>query len=61
MGTIGQDGGCQGPPEAGLALLAQPSLPGSATYTIQAARGAQCVQHLLTPLGEAILGPGDAL
>lgn len=30
-------------------------------YTVQAARGAQRVQHLLTPLGEAILGPGDAL
>lgn len=30
-------------------------------HTIQAACGAQSVQHLLTPLGEAILGPRDAL
>lgn len=30
-------------------------------HTIQAACGAQGVQHLLTPLGEAVLGPRDAL
>lgn len=30
MGTKGQDGGCQGAPDAGLAPLAQPSLPESA-------------------------------
>lgn len=61
MGTIGQDGGCQGPPGArsGTSGPAQP--PRVCPYTIQAARGAQGVQHLLTPLGEAILGPGNAL
>lgn len=30
-------------------------------HTIQAACGAQSVQHLLTPLCEAILGPRDTL
>lgn len=60
MGTTGQDGGYQGLQDIGLAPWPS-QLPGSATYTIQAAGGAQCVQHLLTPLGEAILGPGDAL
>lgn len=60
MGTEGQEGSCQGPPGAGPEAPAPPG-PGAVACTIQAARGAQRVQHLLAPLGEAVLGPGDAL
>lgn len=59
MGTAGQDGAVRA--HLMRVWYPQPGLPGRAACTVQAARGAQCVQHLLTPLGEAILGPGDAL